>query len=51
MTIRSFKDARSKILSWIDYYNLEYPHSAIGYRSPQEMRVEIEIMIETLTQK
>lgn len=47
---KSFKEAKRKILEWIDYYNNEYPHSTIGYRSPREMRIEAEDEMEILTQ-
>lgn len=47
----SFEDAKREILSWIDYYNHEYPHSAIGYKSPRDMRLEFDMNLKTLNQK
>jgi len=47
----SFEDAKQKIYAWLDYYNTEYPHSSIGYRTPREMREEARFTIETLNQK
>lgn len=35
-------DARIKVESWRRHYNEERPHSAIGYRTPREMRLEWE---------
>ena len=29
-------EAREKLSAWIDFYNNDYLHSALGYRSPQE---------------
>ena len=29
-------EAREKLATWIDFYNKRYPHSALGYRSPEE---------------
>ncbi len=38
----SFSEAKEKISPWIERdYNREYPHSALGYRSP----VEFEAML------
>ena len=38
-----FRKAKEKIGPWIEqYYNREYPHSALGYRSP----VEFEALLE-----
>lgn len=36
----SFDDAKRQVLSWIDYYNREYLHSGINYKSPINMRLE-----------
>lgn len=30
------EEAREKLSAWIDFYNNQYLHSALGYRSPQE---------------
>jgi putative transposase len=34
----SFAEAKRVITAWIDWYNTERPHQALGYRSPQEFR-------------
>jgi putative transposase len=34
----SFDEARSKIRQWIDWYNQERPHQALGYLSPATFR-------------
>ena len=47
----SFDDAKRQILSWIDYYNREYLHSAIGYKSPRTMRLEYYENMKTLNEK
>jgi len=46
----SFTEAKEEIFIWIDYYNFEYSHSSIGYKSPREIREESEVMVEILTQ-
>ena len=33
----SLEEAREKILNWVKWYNLERPHSALGYRTPFEV--------------
>jgi putative transposase len=33
-----FADARAAITKWIDWYNAERPHQALGYRSPRQFR-------------
>ena len=30
------EEAREKLSAWIDFYNKDYLHSALGYKSPQE---------------
>jgi putative transposase len=30
------ENARKKLSAWIDFYNKDYPHSALGYKSPEE---------------
>jgi len=34
----SFADARTAITQWIEWYNGERPHQALGYRSPRQFR-------------
>lgn len=34
----SFQEARSEIRRWINFYNEERPHQALGYRAPAEVR-------------
>jgi putative transposase len=34
----SFAEAKRVITEWIDWYNTERPHQALGYRSPKEFR-------------
>jgi len=34
----SFDEAYNKIADWIDYYNFQRPHSALGYATPAEVR-------------
>ena len=34
----SFNDARTAITQWINWYNAERPHQALGYRSPRQFR-------------
>jgi transposase InsO family protein len=29
-------EAREKLSAWIDFYNKDYLHLALGYKSPQE---------------
>jgi len=29
-------EAQEKLSAWIDFYNTDYLHSALGYKSPQE---------------
>ena len=37
---RSFKEARRRIVRWIEWYNRERPHQSLGYRSPAEHRAQ-----------
>ena len=37
----SFAEARAAIARWIDWYNDDRPHQALGYRSPREYRAEV----------
>lgn len=37
---RNFEDARRAISKWIEYYNTERPHQALGYLSPKEFRLK-----------
>ena len=30
------EEAHDKLSAWIDFYNQDYLHSALGYKSPQE---------------
>ena len=32
----SQEEAREKLSAWVDFYNQDYLHSALGYKSPQE---------------
>src|ERR1700691_5517371 len=32
----SFAEARATITQWIEWYNTEPPHHALGYRSPRQ---------------
>jgi transposase InsO family protein len=32
----SLEEAREKLSAWIEFYNKDYLHSALGYKSPQE---------------
>jgi putative transposase len=34
----SFAEARAAITQWIEWYNAERPHQALGYRSPRQFR-------------
>ena len=34
----SFAEARTTITQWIEWYNAERPHQALGYRSPRQFR-------------
>ena len=34
----NFSEARTAITQWIDWYNAERPHQALGYRSPRQFR-------------
>jgi len=34
----SLAEARSTITNWIEWYNAERPHQALGYRSPRQFR-------------
>jgi len=36
----SVEDARLKLSPWQNEYNTERPHSALGYRTPQEGRIK-----------
>jgi len=33
-----FAEARAAIIQWIEWYNAERPHQALGYRSPRQFR-------------
>ena len=35
-----FAPARGTIMSWLQWYNAERPHQALGYRSPQQYRAQ-----------
>ena len=37
----SFAEARRAIASWIDWYNTGRQHQSLGYKSPQEYRVQL----------
>jgi putative transposase len=30
------EEAREKLSAWIDFYNKDYLHSSLGYKSPEE---------------
>ena len=34
----TFDEAYNKIADWIDHYNNDRPHSALGYATPAEVR-------------
>jgi putative transposase len=34
----NFTEARLAITGWIEWYNSERPHQALGYRSPRQFR-------------
>ncbi|HZT07806.1 MAG TPA: integrase core domain-containing protein [Chloroflexota bacterium] len=36
----SFAEARRAIRRWIEWYNAERPHQALGYRSPRQHRAQ-----------
>lgn len=36
----SFAEARRAVKAWLDWYNRERPHQALGYLSPQEYRAK-----------
>lgn len=40
-TFVSFDEAYNRIADWIDYYNFERPHSALGYATPAEVREKL----------
>jgi putative transposase len=37
---RTFEDARRVIRDWMQWYNQERPHQALGYRSPVQYRAQ-----------
>ena len=37
----SFDEAYNKIADWIDHYNFERPHSALGYATPAEVKEKL----------
>ena len=37
---RSFADARAVVRQWLQWYNAERPHQALGYLSPREFRAQ-----------
>jgi len=37
---RNFAEAKQAITHWIDWYNTERPHQALGYLSPREFRAK-----------
>lgn len=39
----SFAEAQQAVRAWLDWYNRERPHQALGYRSPQEYRQQREM--------
>ena len=34
----SYREAKAAVTRWIDWYNKQRPHSALGYRSPRQYR-------------
>lgn len=36
-----FNDAYNRIADWMDHYNTERPHSALGYATPSEVRQKL----------
>ncbi len=37
-TFATFAEARTAVLGWIEWYNAERPHQALGYRSPRQFQ-------------
>ena len=37
-TFQTFEEARQRIRDWVQWYNQERPHSALGYQSPVQYR-------------
>src|SRR5271157_6327202 len=37
---RNFAEARAAVARWIDWYNRERPHQALGYLSPHQFRAQ-----------
>ena len=36
----SFDDLQKAVVEWIDFYNNNYPHSALGYKSPNQVEAD-----------
>lgn len=39
-TFQTFEEARRIIRDWVQWYNHERPHQALGYRSPAQYRAQ-----------
>jgi len=42
---KSFKEAKDTITAWIDFYNNQRPHQALGYQSPAERRAQYQLKV------
>jgi putative transposase len=39
-SFEDYREARRTIAQWIDWYNAERPHQALGYLSPVQFRAQ-----------
>lgn len=42
---RSYPEARARITGWIEWYNAERPHQALGYKSPRKFRGQYDLRV------
>ncbi len=42
---RSYPEARARIARWIEWYNAERPHQALGYKSPRTFRGQQDLRV------
>ena len=42
---KTFKEAKETISTWIDFYNNQRPHQALGYLSPAERRAQYQLNV------
>ena len=42
---KTFKEAKETITTWIDFYNNQRPHQALGYQSPAERRAQYQLNV------